>query len=43
MSTHRILEPQCEWTAADVADEEAWTEHLTPTELAELDAALPTP
>ena len=40
MSTPRILEPQCEWTAADVADEDAWTEHLTPTELAELDAAL---
>ena len=40
MSTPRTLEPQCEWIAADVADEDAWTEHLTSTELAELDAAL---
>lgn len=40
--THRprILEPQCEWTAADVADETEWTEQLTPDELAELDQAL---
>lgn len=40
MTTLRILEPQCEWTAADVADEEVWTEHLTDDELAELDASL---
>jgi hypothetical protein len=40
MTTPRILEPQCEWTAADVADEEVWTEHLTDAELAELDASL---
>ncbi len=40
MTTLRILEPQCEWTAADVADEETWTEHLTDAELAELDASL---
>jgi hypothetical protein len=36
----RILEPQCEWTSADVADAEAWTEHFDDVELAELDAAL---
>jgi TfdA family taurine catabolism dioxygenase TauD len=36
----RILEPQCAWTAADVADEATWTEVLTEAELAELDAAL---
>lgn len=36
----RILEPQCEWTAADVADESTWTEVLTDAELAELDDAL---
>ena len=36
----RILEPQCEWTAADVADEDSWTEHFDAAEQAELDAAL---
>ena len=36
----RVLEPQCEWTARDVADEAVWTEHLGSAELAELDAAL---
>jgi len=36
----RILEPHCEWTAADVADEDLWTEHFTDAELAELDAAM---
>jgi hypothetical protein len=35
-----ILEPQCEWTAADVADEDRWTEHLTTADLDEIDAAL---
>jgi hypothetical protein len=35
-----ILEPQCEWTAKDVADEATWTEVLTATECAELDGAL---
>jgi hypothetical protein len=40
MSAPRILEPQCEWNAADVADEETWTEHFTARELEELDAAL---
>ena len=38
--TPRILEPQCEWTAPDVADEATWTEHFEPPELAELDASL---
>ena len=36
----RILEPQCEWTAADVADETVWTEHFDDAERAELDDAL---
>ena len=40
MTSPRILEPKCEWTSDDVADEELWTEQLSPTELAELDAAL---
>jgi hypothetical protein len=40
MSPPRILEPQCEWTAADVADEESWTEHFSEAELGELDASL---
>ena len=38
--TPRILEPQCEWTAADVAEEDTWTERLTDAELDDLDAAL---
>jgi hypothetical protein len=38
--TPRILEPKCEWTAADVADKSVWTEHFDDRELAELDAAL---
>ena len=38
--TPRVLEPQCEWTAADVADEALWTEHFDDAEQAELDAAL---
>ena len=36
----RVLEPHCEWTAGDVADEAEWTVHLTAEERAELDAAL---
>jgi hypothetical protein len=36
----RVLEPACEWTAADVADEHTWTETFTDVELAELDASL---
>ena len=39
-STPRVLEPQCEWTAPDVADEATWTETFTADELGELDAAL---
>ena len=38
--TPRVLEPQCEWTSAEVADEEAWTERFDAAEQAELDAAL---
>jgi hypothetical protein len=38
--TPRVLETQCEWTAAEVADEALWTEHFSETEQAELDAAL---
>ncbi len=40
MQLPRILEPQCEWTAADVADEDVWTECFTDAELVELDASL---
>lgn len=40
MTEPRILEPDCEWTSADVGDADHWTEHLTDTELQELDAAL---
>lgn len=40
MTDVRILEPRCEWTAADVADEAVWTEQLTDAELDELDAAM---
>ena len=36
----RILEPDCEWTSADVADEAQWTERFDPDELEELDRAL---
>ena len=39
-ATPRVLEPQCEWTSSDVADEAVWTEHFDAAELAELDAAL---
>lgn len=38
--TPRILEPQCEWTADEVADENLWTEQLMQRELDELDAAV---
>lgn len=38
--TPRILEPQCSWTAKDVADEDVWTELLTADELVELDTAM---
>jgi hypothetical protein len=40
MTEPRILEPQCEWTSADVGDEDVWTVRLTDEELAELDASL---
>jgi hypothetical protein len=40
MTTPRVLEEQCEWTAGDVADEEVWTERFTDAELSELDASL---
>lgn len=40
MSTLRILEPQCEWAAAEFTDEEHFTEYLTAAELDELDGAL---
>lgn len=40
MTTPRVLEEQCEWTGADVADEERWTERFTEAELDELDASL---
>jgi hypothetical protein len=39
-TTPRVLEPKCEWTSGDVADEEVWTERFDDAELAELDAAL---
>lgn len=38
--TPRILEPRCEWGAADVADAALWTERLSDAECSELDAAL---
>lgn len=38
--TPRILEPSCEWTAEQVADESLWTELLDDAEREELDAAL---
>jgi TfdA family taurine catabolism dioxygenase TauD len=40
MTTPRVLEEKCEWTAGDVADEDVWTERLTDAELTELDASL---
>ncbi len=40
MTPPRVLEPQCEWTAGDVADEELWTVTFTDAELEELDASL---
>lgn len=40
MTTPRQLETRCEWTAADFADEDRFTEHLSAAELEELDASL---
>ena len=39
MTTPHVLEPQCEWTSADVSDEALWTERFTTAELDELDAS----
>jgi len=38
----RILEPNCEWHASDVADESGWTELFDSAECEEIDAALRT-
>ncbi len=35
----RVLETSCEWTSEQMADDEVWTEVLTPAELEELDGA----
>ena len=35
-----VLEEACEWTAKDVADPARWTEHLSPAEADELEAAV---
>ena len=40
MLTPHILEVDCEWRAADVADESIWTEQFDESEREELDAAL---
>ncbi|HVX18836.1 MAG TPA: TauD/TfdA family dioxygenase [Acidimicrobiales bacterium] len=40
MSTPRVLEPECEWTASDFADDDTFTEHFTASELDELDQSL---
>jgi hypothetical protein len=40
MSDLQILESDCEWLTADVADESLWTEMFSGAELDELDAAL---
>ena len=36
----RVLEPACEWRAGDIADASRWTLHLSPDDVAELEAAL---
>jgi hypothetical protein len=38
--TLEILEPGCEWRAADVADPAQWTEHLSAEEVDEIDLAI---
>jgi len=38
--TPTVLETACEWTADDVADSTAWTEMLSPVEVAEIEAAV---
>lgn len=40
MSMPEVLETNCEWSAADVADPARWTERLTADEIAEIDAAI---
>jgi hypothetical protein len=36
----QILEPKCEWRAEDMRDPAAWTELLSPAEVAEVEAAI---
>ena len=36
----RVLEPQCEWTAAQMVDPDLWTEHFTARELDEIHDAV---
>jgi hypothetical protein len=36
----RVLETSCEWTAEDVADSSAWIEHLSDSDIDEIDRAL---
>jgi alpha-ketoglutarate-dependent taurine dioxygenase len=38
--TPEVLEPDCEWTAEQVADPTQWTELLSETEIEEIDAAI---
>jgi hypothetical protein len=38
--TPEVLETGCEWRSADVADPTRWTEVLSPSEIAEIDAAV---
>ena len=38
--TPQVLETACEWRAEDMTDPARWTEALTPSEVAEVDAAL---
>jgi hypothetical protein len=38
--TPQVLETACEWTSADVADPQTWTEHFSDAEIAELEAAI---
>lgn len=38
--TPEVLETNCEWSAGDVADPARWTEHLSASEIAEIDAAV---
>src|SRR4249920_2928612 len=40
MTMPEVLETSCEWSAADVADPARWTERLSASEVAEIDAAI---